>query len=150
MITRQAIRQSLRLGALALWVGGAGLAHAQYKCTDAKGAVSLQQMPCPQGQKESALDTRHAPAPDAPARPAPSLRSGAATAAPAAAAGGGAKLAPSGRPCKTAAEYAEIKRKMDAMANTPPSNDPTQALARSLFGGKEMQAKLAEEMKACL
>lgn len=149
MNTRQALRQSLRLGALVLWVGGASLAHAQYKCTDAKGAVSLQQMPCPQGQKEAPLDTRHAPAPETPAKPAPSLRSAAAPAA-VPAAGGGAKLAPSGRPCKTAAEYAEIKRKLDAMAKTPPSSDPDQARAQALFGGMDLQKKLAEEMKACL
>ena len=128
--------------ALAL-VAVAGLAHAQFKCIDAKGAVSIQQMPCPQDQKETQLDTRYesAPTPSAAAAPKRAAQS---------AAVGRTGLAPSGRPCKSAAEYEEIKRELAKNKKKPAADvDPAMAsLAGSLFGG--LDKKLEDEMKACL
>lgn len=131
---------------IALLALGAGGAQAQFKCIDAKGATSFQQTPCPQGQKETPLDMRHDPAPPAAPRPAAGTRPAGQAAAAAPVRTG---LAPSGRPCRTAAEYAEIQRQLAALPKKPASSqEPGMATAQALFGG--LDQKLAEEMKACL
>ena len=142
-----------------LLFGSAGLAQAQYKCRDAKGAVTYQHMPCAPEHKELTHGIPKAPAPTQsaavarstpPSQPAQPTGTSAAipgTSTPPARTG----TAPSGRPCKTAAEYAEIKRELDKNKAKPlPADaDPSMAaLSKSLFGG--MDQKLADEMKACL
>lgn len=121
----------------------AGQVYAQYKCADGKGAISYQQVPCPQGHKETELGLRYesAPTQEAPTR---SLEKTAKTST------AGVRLAPSGRPCKTAAEYEEAKRQLAKPKQKPAAgSDPSmEALAESLFGG--LDKKLAAEMAACL
>lgn len=145
METRPSMLRCLRVGAVALLGLGAGLAQAQFKCVDAKGGISIQQLPCPQGEKQTQLDTRYEPAPEPAPRPAPAGRSVTGSAPTSARTG----LAPSGRPCKTAAEYAEIQKELAAkLPKQRNSNEPGMETARMLFG--DMDKRLAEEMKACL
>lgn len=150
-------RVPLHGAVLCLLLGTAGLAQAQYKCRDAKGAVSYQQMPCSHEHKELTHGIRHDPAPAvnaSGARPAAAPAASQAavkTAATPGTAPARTGLAPSGRPCKTAAEYADIKRELDKnkAKPAPADADPSMAaLSKSLFGG--MEQKLADEMKACL
>jgi hypothetical protein len=152
-------RGSLRYVVVGLLLGAAGLAQAQYKCRDAKGAVTYQQMPCAPEHKELTHSIRTDPAPSlhsSSSRPAPLALGSVSTAsrespAPSQAAPARTGMAPSGRPCKTAAEYAEIKRELEKNKGKPaPADaDPSMtALSKSLFAG--MEQKLADEMKACL
>lgn len=143
---------AVRLGLVAAVVCAATAAQAQYKCADGKGAVTYQQMPCPKEHRELPHSIRSQPVAEsapAPSAASPSTASGGA--APARSSGNQtARTAPSGRPCKTAAEYAEIKRELSKPKAKPaPGEDPSMAaLANSMFAGVEK--KLEEEMKACL
>lgn len=54
---------ALRVGFMALLSLGATQAQAQFKCVDAQGSVSFQQLPCAQGHKETSLGRQNEPVP---------------------------------------------------------------------------------------
>lgn len=63
MMAGNCVDGALRLGFVALLSLGATLAQAQFKCVDAQGSVSFQQLPCAQGHKETSLGRQNEPVP---------------------------------------------------------------------------------------